>query len=149
METAVKIIESFLKDYGNESNYMETEGRALSQEETEQIFTDYIKELDYENLISLHFSEKLVAPTSVTHDEKNGKSKVHIRLPVDYREGRIQGVLNHEIGTHFIRKINDRQQKWYGKRDRYDIKGCLITEEGFASLNQLYDAVSIFFVDNS
>lgn len=30
METAVKIIESFLKDYGNESNYMETEGRALS-----------------------------------------------------------------------------------------------------------------------
>ena len=134
-------MESFLKDYGNESNYLETEGRVLTKEETEQVFTDYIEKLEFENLISLNFSENLVAPTSVTHDSKNSKSKINIRLPIEYREGRIQGVLNHEIGTHFIRKLNDRKQKWYGKKDKYDIKGCLVTEEGFASLNQLYDAV--------
>ena len=128
-------MESFLKEYGNESNYLETEGRVLTKEETEQVFTDYIEKLEFENLISLNFSENLVAPTSVTHDSKNSKSKINIRLPIEYREGRIQGVLNHEIGTHFIRKLNDRKQKWYGKKDKYDIKGCLVTEEGFASLN--------------
>ena len=34
-------------------------------------------------------------------------------MPILYRELRIQGVLNHEIGTHFLRKHNDRMQIWH------------------------------------
>jgi len=50
----------------------------------------------------------MVAATSVTHDPKTGKSKLNVRQPVEYREGRILGVLDHEIGTHFLRKHNER-----------------------------------------
>jgi len=84
-------------------------GRILSLEETEQYFTDYIGKLNVSELISYEFQENTVAPTSVVHNPIDGKSKVIIGLPINYRINRIEGVLNHEIGTHFIRKINDKQ----------------------------------------
>lgn len=30
-------------------------------------------------------------------------------LPITYRENDIEGVFNHEIGTHYLRKYNDRK----------------------------------------
>ena len=41
-----------------------------------------------------------------------------------------------KLGTHFIRRLNDKKQKWYGKKDKYDIRSCIQTEEGFACVNQ-------------
>lgn len=32
------------------------------------------------------------------------------------------GVLNHEIGTHFIRKYNNKFQCWFKKKKYYQIK---------------------------
>jgi hypothetical protein len=78
----------------------------------------------------------------VTHDPKGGKSKINIGLPIEYREGRIMGVLHHEIGTHFLRKYNEKFQCWYKKREKYELKNCIQTEEGFASINQLFEMVS-------
>ena len=49
-----------------------------------------------------------VVPKSVTHDPKTGKSRLNIRDPPDYRRGRLIGVIDHEIETHFIRKFNER-----------------------------------------
>lgn len=57
----------------------------------------------------MNFQKNKVAPTSVTHDPKGGKSKINIGLPIEYREGRIMGVLHHEIGTHYLRKFNEKQ----------------------------------------
>ena len=56
----------------------------------------------------MNFSSKIVAATSVTYDN-TPKIKINIQVPIEYREGRIQGVLNHEIGTHFIRRMNEVQ----------------------------------------
>jgi hypothetical protein len=93
--------------------------------------------------LQIEFKSRQVAPTSVTHDPKTGKSKVNIRLPCEYREGRIMGVLDHEIGTHFLRRHNEKFQFWYKKKDKYDIKNSMATEEGFACTNQLIRQVSI------
>lgn len=30
-------------------------------------------------------------------------------LPITYRINSIEGVFNHEIGTHYLRKINDKK----------------------------------------
>ena len=69
-------------------------------------------------------------------------SKVVIGLPIKYRENTIEGVMNHEIGTHFIRKFNDKNQKWYKDRKKYNVTSpYLTTEEGLASLNQLVSYV--------
>jgi len=42
-------------------------------------------------------------------------------LPIDYSEGRIMGVMHHEIGTHFVRKFNDKHQIWNGKRAVFNL----------------------------
>ena len=47
------------------------------------------------------------------------------------------GVIDHEIGTHFLRRFNERFQVWNKKRDKYEVKNCMRTEEGFASTNQM------------
>lgn len=47
------------------------------------------------------------------------------------------GVIDHEIGTHFLRRNNEKFQVWAQKRNKYDVKNCMRTEEGFASTNQM------------
>jgi hypothetical protein len=42
----------------------------------------------------------------ISHN-KNTKSTIVIGLPIKYYKNTILGVLNHEIGTHFIRKYNN------------------------------------------
>ena len=137
IETAIKIMDSFVKEFGSESLYLETEGEVISQEETETIFQNYIDELEFTDQLIINFTRKQVAPTSVTHDPKTGKSKVNVRLPCEYRRGRILGVLDHEIGTHYLRRHNEKLQVWYKKRQKYEMKTCIMTEEGFACTNQM------------
>jgi len=42
-------------------------------------------------------------------------------IPITYRIDNINGVFNHEIGTHFLRKYNDVKQIWYRKRKTYKL----------------------------
>lgn len=111
----------------------------LSVAETSKQFDEYIKHLEIENLIVYEFMEHTVAPTSVIHNNNDGLSKVVVGLPIQYRENTIRGVLNHEIGTHFIRKYNNRLQKWHKERKKYGLDAFLKYEEGLAALNQLYE----------
>ena len=53
-----------------------------------------------------------------------------------YRRKRLIGVLNHEVGTHFLRKVNEFKQPWVGNRSKFKLKNHLVSEEGLASLNQ-------------
>ena len=45
--------------------------------------------------------------------------------------------MNHEIGTHFIRKYNEKHQKWFKDRKKFKVSPYLKTEEGLAAINQL------------
>jgi hypothetical protein len=108
MPIATKIMDAFLAEYGSESNYFLTEGRLITdQEETEQIFKSYLEDLNVLETALINFSEKIVAPTSVTYDNYSSKIRINIQVPIEYREGRITGVLHHEIGTHFLRRFNE------------------------------------------
>jgi len=53
----------------------------------------------------------------------------------------MMGVLDHEIGTHFLRKHNDRLQPWFKKRSDFELKTCIATEEGLACTNQMVQTV--------
>ena len=141
LDIAKGILDDFINEYGSESRYIKlTEGELLTKEDTKQIFTEYIRSLGLENNINLAFVENTVSPTAITHDSK-GKSTIIIGLPIEYRRNRIQGVLDHEIGTHYIRKYNDSFQIWAGPhRKRYLSIPCIVTEEGLASINQLVNS---------
>lgn len=125
MIIAKNILDSFLGFYGSESAYLMTEGKILTIEETEKYFMDYLEALGIADLLEISFQKNKVAPTSVTHDPKTGTSKINIGLPIEYREGRIVGVLHHEIGTHYLRKHNERNQAWHKKREKYELKNCI------------------------
>lgn len=92
-------------------------------------------------MVQICLKPNQVAPTSVSHDPKTGKSQVNIRDPPEYNRGRILGVLDHEIGTHYMRRLNEKQQIWYKKRDKFEMKQCLATEEGLACVNQMVRTV--------
>jgi hypothetical protein len=69
MPIATKIMDAFLAEYGSESNYFLTEGRVITDhDETEEIFKRYLEELNVLDTALINFSEKIVAPTSVTYD---------------------------------------------------------------------------------
>lgn len=108
LKHATKILKNWLKEFKSETKYLESEGHVLTKDESEKIINEYIKELGVEKLISLNFNKNQVAPTSIVHDTKKKKTKMNIRLPVEYRADRIMTMLHHEIGTHFIRRLNDK-----------------------------------------
>lgn len=79
LSVATKIIDAFLDVYGSESNYLMTEGRVITdKEETEAIFYDYLEKLDVLDVAVINFSDKIVAPTSVTYDNYSSKIRINI-----------------------------------------------------------------------
>jgi len=143
LSLAVKIIEAFLKTYGSESNFLLSDGgEILSLEETKQVFQEYIDSLELGEYLKLDFSYNTVSPTTISHIPKSTQSVITIGLPVEYRKNRIEGVLNHEVGTHFLRNYNDKLQSWYKPRRKRHLRNYLSTEEGLASLNQLFHIVN-------
>lgn len=118
LETALAILEKSL-----EINMPEKlkQARTLTQMEVSMKFNNYIGNLDFQNAITYEFAENTIAPTSVIHNNQDSMSKVIIGLPIKYRENTIEGVMNHEIGTHFIRKFNEKNQKWFNNRKKFGL----------------------------
>eukprot|EP01016_Furgasonia_blochmanni_P056002 TRINITY_DN945_c0_g1_i4.p1 TRINITY_DN945_c0_g1~~TRINITY_DN945_c0_g1_i4.p1 ORF type:complete len:697 (+),score=142.21 TRINITY_DN945_c0_g1_i4:965-3055(+) len=144
LRLSIKIMEACIKEFGYDGVFSEELGGPLvSREETESEFAKYIKDLELTDELLVVFSENTIAPTSVVHDPQ-GKSRVVIGLPILYREKRIKGVMHHEIGTHFIRKYNDKKQAWYKNRKKFEMKPYLIIEEGLAALNQTIEIAADF-----
>eukprot|EP00826_Nyctotherus_ovalis_P001378 TRINITY_DN10209_c0_g2_i1.p1 TRINITY_DN10209_c0_g2~~TRINITY_DN10209_c0_g2_i1.p1 ORF type:complete len:429 (-),score=81.28 TRINITY_DN10209_c0_g2_i1:275-1561(-) len=144
---AVKIIEAFLTTYGSESKFLSTDGgEVLSLSETKQVFQNYIDGLELGQYLKLDFSYNTVSPTTISHIPKSNQSIITIGLPVEYRKNRIEGVLNHEVGTHFLRNYNDKLQYWHKSRKKNHLRNYLAIEEGLASLNQLFHIVTPLFL---
>lgn len=128
---AKRIIETVIKQWGTESAYLEkSEGRILTRAEATKLITDYLKDCGLQNTVSLSFSSKYIARTAIDG------YRMQIRLPIDYREHSMLGVLHHEIGTHIYRRLNDAKQVWHSDRNKYGFHSYLMTEEGIATLNQ-------------
>lgn len=115
LKSATKILKAWLKEFKSETEYLQTEGHVLTREETESVIMEYLQNLQLEKMITLNFTKNMISPTSIVYDLKKKKTRMNIRLPIEYRADRMITVLNHEIGTHFIRRLNDKKQKWYGK----------------------------------
>jgi hypothetical protein len=58
MGIATDILESFLKTYGTETQYLESEGEIISQEETERVIMEYLEAMDVVDRIEINFQRK-------------------------------------------------------------------------------------------
>ncbi len=124
------ILSKVMKTWGDDTTYLsETEGTELSRAEVDKQIREYLLLQGLENQVLVTYSSKVVARTSV-----KGNNLI-IRLPVKYRSGNFPGVLEHEVGVHILRRLNDDQQPWKGKRKQYELDSYLTTEEGLAVLH--------------
>lgn len=62
-------------------------------------------------------------------------------FPVDgTHRSRWRGLLDHELGTHLVRMVNDEGQVWNGDRASFKLGDPDATEEGLATVNQCLTA---------
>ena len=140
LDIAINIFERGLKDYKSESNFFKSGYPMLTQEETLQEFQVYLDALGIRNSVEIVFSSNAIAPTAVNHNPKTLITQVTVSLPILYCKEKIKGVMNHEIGTHLLRTLNERKQVWFKKRDKYGLMAYIETEEGLASLNTMIES---------
>ncbi|KAK7114108.1 hypothetical protein V1264_000228 [Littorina saxatilis] len=113
-----------------------TGGRILSKSQIISLVRKYLKKEDLESEIQLNLSEDLLSRGSMT--QKKGRPQLNVRV-VNLRENWCEGLLRHELGTHYLRSVNTRYQLWGEQRQRRDLnlQHFNPTEEGLASLHSV------------
>ncbi|CAO2635751.1 Putative tyrosine carboxypeptidase MATCAP2 [Lemmus lemmus] len=86
--------------------------------------------------IVVHLTEDLLSRASMT--VVNGCPTLTINISTA-REHWLEGMLRHEIGTHYFRGINNLQQPWNSwiGRKKHELKPNNPTEEGLASIHSV------------
>ncbi len=127
---AQKILDRVTKKYGSHEQYLdETREELLSREEVDKVVRDYLSREKLDKIVTVKYSGETVARTSMF------MNTLTIREPVTYSQTGLVGMLNHDVGTHLFRSLNDRRQVWYNKRDSFHLRPYLETEEGLAVLH--------------
>lgn len=128
--TAQGILNKVNHQWGDEEAYnTDIQGEILSQSEVEEHIKKYLIDNKLDDIISYSFSNAYVARTSVY------QNVIQIRTPVQYRANAIESVLDHEVGTHIFRRLNDVKQPWHKKYTAFGFQPYLSTEEGMAVIH--------------
>jgi hypothetical protein len=135
---ALRILRTLLGQYGSYGRYEEMNGgEVLSECEARSIVDEYLAKHGIEREITVIFDPHLVARASFT--KKAGNLRIR---PQGLRRNWIQGMLHHEIGTHYLRDRNDKLQPWARERNgrkKYRLEDKNPTEEGLASLHTVLE----------
>lgn len=104
--------------------------------EFQERFETYLKAENLENQVGLNMTPDLLSRALMTRSR--GRSVMNIKLNI-LRDYWAQGVLQHEIGTHFTRAENNRQQPWHGSKGKrkFGLLPLNPTEEGLASIHSV------------
>jgi hypothetical protein len=127
-DAAAHLLRSMLLQFGSWTQWEQhCNGDFLPSHEVDQRVGAYLSRLRCNHLIAVAWDPNIVAPTMLA-----GR-RLLLRGP--YREGRVQSVLDHEIGTHFVRKHNGKLQTPTQCKPKKPTQVRLETEEGLASIN--------------
>eukprot|EP00930_Biecheleria_cincta_P017572 TRINITY_DN13925_c0_g1_i1.p1 TRINITY_DN13925_c0_g1~~TRINITY_DN13925_c0_g1_i1.p1 ORF type:complete len:621 (-),score=90.92 TRINITY_DN13925_c0_g1_i1:433-2295(-) len=116
LDVAVGILERTLETFGSDVQFYEQVGGVLLEKDRLLDMVDqYLEFNGLPGRVEVSFREEALAPAAMGGPFGN---TLIIGWPIRQHEHRFRGVLDHEIGTHFIRRINDRQQCWHKARRR-------------------------------
>jgi len=137
-DVALHILQSVIKKYGSESQYLrQVEGELLTQQQVTQAIENYLVSLGLAKSMTINMTIKLsrnfIARTSVY------KNTINVRLPIEHREKSLKSTLNHEIATHYLRNINDERQPWHKNRKEFGLRDYIESEEGLAVIHYYLD----------
>ena len=137
-ETQARMVaEGIQKDYGCEENYCNAVwGRLLAREEVDCSCEAYLEQNRLRGKVLFEWNPNVLVTMCGVPKEGPGKVRLVTR-PNYYRETRLASLLDHEVGTHFVRSHNHKQAYPKGKGPPFAHRTgwLLATEEGLATLN--------------
>ncbi|XP_043920967.1 uncharacterized protein KIAA0895 homolog [Protopterus annectens] len=134
---AVRIMERTLEKYGSYEKFeMINGGRLLPKSRIWNQVRKYMEKEGCLGEIVIHLTDDLLSRASMM--VVNGRPTLTINITTA-REHWLEGMLRHEIGTHYFRGINNSQQPWcnWNGRKKYGLKSANPTEEGLASIHSV------------
>ncbi|XP_076110008.1 putative tyrosine carboxypeptidase MATCAP2 [Mytilus galloprovincialis] len=137
LNIAILIMEIAIDRYGSYEEFEnQTGGPVLGRSQIITLVKNYVKRENLENEIMLNLSEDLLSRGSMTRVK--GKPTLNVRI-VNLRQFWVEGLLRHEIGTHYLRSMNNKFQPWSNWKVRTELGMAPMnpTEEGLASLHSV------------
>uniref|UniRef100_A0A8C6DV85 Microtubule associated tyrosine carboxypeptidase 2 n=1 Tax=Moschus moschiferus TaxID=68415 RepID=A0A8C6DV85_MOSMO len=137
LKQSINIMELTLQKYGSYEKFEQaTGGSLLSKTRIWSHVRKYMMKEGCLGEIVVHLTEDLLSRASMT--VVNGCPTLTINISTA-REHWLEGMLRHEIGTHYFRGINNLQQPWnsWTGRKKLELKPNNPTEEGLASIHSV------------
>ncbi|XP_038248825.1 uncharacterized protein KIAA0895 homolog isoform X1 [Dermochelys coriacea] len=137
LKQSVNIMERTLQKYGSYEKFEQATGGSLLPKS--RIWNHVRKYMVKEGCLGeivVHLTEDLLSRASMT--VVNGRPTLTINVSTA-REHWLEGMLRHEIGTHYFRGINNNSQPWcnWNGRKKLGLKPINPTEEGLASIHSV------------
>uniref|UniRef100_A0A8C6UGM1 Si:dkey-222b8.4 n=1 Tax=Neogobius melanostomus TaxID=47308 RepID=A0A8C6UGM1_9GOBI len=134
---AVHIMEVALQRYGSYERFEQATGGSLLSKS--RIWTSVKKYMEKEGCVGeivVQVTDDLLSRASMT--VVNSRPTLTINTATA-REHWLEGMLRHEIGTHYFRGLNNVQQPWSSSagRRRHNLRPLNPTEEGLASIHSV------------
>ncbi|CAH2283070.1 Hypothetical predicted protein [Pelobates cultripes] len=137
LQQAINIMEKAIEKYGNYERFEQaTGGSLLPKSRIYHQVRKYMEKEGCQGEIVVHLTEDLLSRASMTF--VNGRPTLTINVSAA-REQWLEGILRHEIGTHYFRGMNNIRQLWNNSsgRKKYGLKPVNPTEEGLASIHSV------------
>lgn len=134
---AERILKRVQEQYGGPDAFMQGiyGGGQMTAEELQDMAADYLREHNIFHRVNIVVQDEMLCAASVLKPAFSDE-KYTLNLATTPPSCRmVQGICDHEIGTHLLRMINDEHQVWHRDRERYKLINPWVTEEGFATLN--------------
>ncbi|XP_066438751.1 microtubule-associated tyrosine carboxypeptidase 1 [Eleutherodactylus coqui] len=134
---ALRILNAVLKKYGSYESFESlTGGGLLSKCQIWACCRRYMQKESCSGEVVVQLTEDLLSQAVMTNE--NSRPTLTINL-LGARQHWLEGMLRHEIGTHYLRGVNDARQPWHGSESRkqFGLKAVNPTEEGLASLHSV------------
>ena len=130
------VVEGIHHDYGCEDSYCDAVwGRQLQSSEVDCACDAYLEQNNLHGKVLFEWSPNVLVTMCGVPKEGPGKVRLVTR-PNYYRETRLASLLDHEVGTHYVRSHNHKQAYRKGRPPFAHRAGWLLgTEEGLATLN--------------
>ncbi|XP_020796535.2 mucin-2-like [Boleophthalmus pectinirostris] len=137
LQQAVGIMECVLRKYGSYEIFEEATGGAILPKS--QVWAAVRKYLQKEGCVGevvVRLSDELLSQAVMVIE--NCRPTLTINL-AGARQHWLEGMLRHEIGTHYLRGVNNNLQPWSSsdQRKALGLRGANPTEEGLASLHSV------------
>ncbi|XP_028256914.1 uncharacterized protein KIAA0895-like [Parambassis ranga] len=137
LEQAVGIMECVLKKFGSYESFEEaTGGSVLPKSQVWAAVRKYLQKEGCVGEVVVRLSDELLSQAVMVVESCRPTLTINL---AGARQHWLEGMLRHEIGTHYLRGVNNNLQPWSTAegRKQFGLKPANPTEEGLASLHSV------------